>query len=85
MERKNDLEKFMNLRHIKRLVLEQTEEVRVVSKKDKVVSKIEFIKVTNLREYLLDNGQLKSISIGVGNCASIEDGDNVYYLQLKKE
>lgn len=83
MRDSKDLRDFLNLRHIKRLVLEQTEKVFILPKDYGVGIELADTDLPSMVRYLLDNGRL--VKIEIGKSAAIEDGEYSYYLKLKNE
>lgn len=80
----SELTKLLNLRHIKRLVLEQTEKVLVVLKKDNSWTRLPDENLPSFVRQLLENGEMLAISLE-DNYAVMGDEDYTYYLTLKKE
>lgn len=79
----NELTQLLSLRHIKRLVLEQTEKVFILPKDYGVGVELADTELPSMVRYLLDNGRL--VKIEIGKSATIEDGEYSYYLKLKNE
>lgn len=79
----NELTQLLSLRHIKRLVLEQTEKVFILPKDYGVGVELADTELSSMVRYLLDNGRL--VKIELEKSATIEDGEYTYYLKLKSE
>lgn len=79
----SELTQLLSLRHIKRLVLEQTEKVFILPKDYGVGVELADTELPSMVRYLLDNGRL--VKIELGKSAAIEDGEYSYYLKLKSE
>lgn len=79
----SELAELMNQRHVKRMVLEQTEKIYVIQKDYRVPMELSGSPMSKKIRYLLDNGRITKIELGKE--ATIMDGTCSYVLKLKSE
>lgn len=86
MQYNNDLEEFMNLKHIRRLILEQTVEI-TKDPNNKMGEKEEILEemLPEVKENLLEFGEFLMLDFSFPKTALIKFKKNKYKLKLKSE